>query len=225
MTEETPVPNTAVPSLDQQDLPEPRIHETALVEDGVTIGRGSSVWDSVHVRHGAKIGRKCIVGEKSYVAYDVEIDDLVKINASVYICAQVRIGRGSMISAHTVFTNDRFPRACDPDLEDLQTSDPTEETLWTNVEQGVTIGANATIGPGLTLGAFSMIGMGSVVTRSVPPHALVTGSPARIRGLVCRCGEPVCKVSAGEELPAGEHACPRCERVTVWPQPSTQNRG
>ena len=67
-----------------------RIHPTALIEDAVQIGDGTSIWDSVHVRGPATIGRDCIVGEKSYIAYDVTIADRVKINAYVYICAMCR---------------------------------------------------------------------------------------------------------------------------------------
>lgn len=203
-------------ALDDQKLPPPRIHPTALVEPEVVLGNGTSVWDSVHIRRGARIGRKCIVGEKTYIAYDVTIGDLVKLNASVYVCAQVTIADGVMIAAHTVFTNDRFPRACDPDLNDLLSSDPNEETLWTRVGRGSTIGANCTIGPGLTLGEFCMVGMGSVVTRDVPPHGLVIGNPARLIGLVCRCGEPVAKFSATEPPRAGEHTCHRCRRVVSF---------
>jgi len=202
--------------IDEGSLPAPRVHETALVEDGVTIGNGSSIWDNVHIRRGARIGRGCIVGEKTYIAYDVEIGDLVKLNAAVYVCAQVKIEDGCMISAHTVFTNDLFPRSCDPDLNELQTSDPTEETLWTTVRRGTTIGANATIGPGMTLGEFSMIGMGSVVTRPVPAHGLVMGNPARLVGLVCRCGLPVARFTPGDEPAAGEFGCNRCDRVVRW---------
>ena len=133
------------------------------------------------------------MGEKSYVAYDVVIGNFVKINASVYICAQVTIEDFCMISAHTVFTNDRFPRAGNRALTGLETSDVTDETLATRVARGTTIGANATIGPGVTLGEFSMVGMGSVVTRSIAPHALVIGNPARQAGWVCICGHPIQK--------------------------------
>jgi acetyltransferase-like isoleucine patch superfamily enzyme len=179
-----------------------RIHPTALVEDGVTIGDGTSVWDNVHVRGpGTTIGRRCIVGEKTYIAYGVVIGDLVKINAFVYICNAVTIEDGVMISAGTTFTNDRYPRATTSDLSDLRPSEPDEHTLPTVVRAGTTIGARATIGPGITLGRFSMVGMASVVTRDVPDFHLVVGHPARSVALLCRCGEPFARASPEGRFP------------------------
>lgn len=191
-----------------------RIHPTAIVEADVRIGSGTSVWDNVHVRRGAHLGRDCIVGEKTYVAYDVRIGDLVKLNACVYVCAGVTIEDGVMVAAHTVFTNDRFPRATDPDVKTAATSAPTDATLQTTVRRGATIGANCTIGPGLELGTFCMVGMGSVVTDDVPAHALVLGNPARLVGVVCRCGEVVAR-AVGGAVPVGVHRC-RCGRAVAW---------
>ncbi len=149
------------------------------------------MWDSVHIRGpGTTIGQDCIIGEKSYVAYGVAIADRVKINAFVYICTGVTIEDGVMISAGTTFTNDRYPRATTPDLTKLRPSDPDEHTLPTIVRAGTTIGARATIGPGIELGRFSMVGMAAAVTRSVPDFHLVVGHPARTVAAVCRCGEP-----------------------------------
>lgn len=165
-----------------------RIHPTAIIEDGVTLGDGTSVWDNVHIRHGASLGDECIVGEKSYIAYDVKIGNRVKINAMVYICAEVTIEDGVMISAGTTFTNDRFPRATFPDLKSLRPSEPDEHTLATLVREGATIGAGCIIGNDLEIGRWAMIGMGSVVTRSVSDFHLVLGSPARSVGAVCKCG-------------------------------------
>ena len=165
-----------------------RIHPTAIIEEGVRIGKGSSVWDNVHIRHGASLGEECIVGEKSYIAYDVKIGNRVKINAMVYICAAVTIEDGVMISASTTFTNDRFPRATFPDLKKLRPSEPDEHTLPTLVREGATIGAGCIIGNDLEIGRWAMVGMGSVVTRSVPDFHLVIGSPARSVGAVCKCG-------------------------------------
>jgi UDP-2-acetamido-3-amino-2,3-dideoxy-glucuronate N-acetyltransferase len=192
-----------------------RVHPTALVEEGVSLGDGVAVWDNVHIRRGARIGRGCIVGEKTYIAYDVVVGDLCKLNACVYVCAGVTLEAGVMVAAHVVFTNDLHPRAADPELTALQTSAPTAATLATVVRRGATIGANSTIGPGLELGAFCMVGMGSVVTADVPSHGLVVGNPARLVGAVCRCGEVVARAAFGT-VPHGEHAC-RCGRTVVWP--------
>lgn len=165
-----------------------RIHPTAIIEDGVTFGDGTSVWDNVHIRHGASIGDECIIGEKTYIAYDVNIGNRVKINAMVYICTAVTIEDGVMISASTTFTNDRFPRATFPDLKSLRPSEPDEHTLPTLVREGATIGAGCIIGNDLEIGRWAMVGMGSVVTKSVPDFHLVLGSPARSIGAVCKCG-------------------------------------
>jgi hypothetical protein len=109
-----------------------------------------------------------------------------------------------------VFTNDKFPRAFPPSLSGLASSAVNEETLPTLVKRGVTIGANATIGPGITLGEFAMIGMGSVVTKDVPPHALVHGNPARVRGYVCACGPFLGETETIERT--GIVTCERCGR-------------
>src|SRR5512134_4198968 len=108
-----------------------RIHPTALVEEGVEIGDGTSVWDLVHIRAPASIGRNCIIGEKTYIAYGVEIGDRVKINAFVYVCNAVTIETGVMIAAGTIFTNDLYPRATTPDLAGLRSSAVDEHTLPT----------------------------------------------------------------------------------------------
>lgn len=188
------------------------IHPTALIEDGVTIGEGTSVWDNVHIRGPAKIGRECIVGEKTYVAYGVEIGDRVKINAFVYVCTGVKIEDGAMIAAGTIFTNDRFPRAATPDLGALRASQPDETTLPTRVRRGATIGARSVIGCDLEIGRFAMVGMGSVVTGSVADFHLVLGHPARSVGAVCRCGEPIARWPPGLPPARQDAACPGCSR-------------
>ena len=189
-----------------------RVHPTANVEDGVAIGNGTSIWDGVHVRRGARIGEHCIVGEKSYIAYDVVVGNYCKINAMVYLCAGVTLEDGVMVSAGTVFTNDRFPRAATPELRALRSSDPDERTLPTLVREGATIGANATIGSGLTIGRFAMIGMGSVVTRSVGDFHLAIGLPARCVAYVCRCGLPLAKASRETQALRAELSCAECGR-------------
>ena len=191
----------------------PRIHPTAIVEDGVDIGAGTSIWDNVHVRGPATIGRDCIIGEKTYVAYGVRIGNYVKVNAQAYLCTGVTLEDRVFVAAGVVFTNDRFPRAFADGHEGLAPSEPNEETLETIVRTGATIGARAVIGPGLEIGAYAMVGMGAIVAADVPPHALVFGSPARVRGWVCVCGTPLSRSGEAEPARAVEpRRCDRCGR-------------
>lgn len=187
-----------------------RIHPTAIVEDGVQIGEGTAVWDNVHIRHSTVIGEECIIGEKTYVAYGVKIGHRVKINAMVYICNAVTIEDGVMISAGTIFTNDRFPRATTSDLKMLRSSEPDEHTLPTHVREGATIGAGSTIGNDLVIGRFAMIGMGSLVTKSVPDFHLAIGHPAKSVGLVCRCGLLLMRFGDARISNQGEVECDDC---------------
>lgn len=186
------------------------IHPTAIIEDDVTIGSGTAIWDNVHIRHGSTLGDECIVGEKTYIAYDVVIGSRVKINAMVYICNAVTIEDGVMISAGTIFTNDRFPRAATVDLRSLRPSEPDEHTLPTLVRHGATIGAGSVIGNDLTIGRFAMIGMGSLVTRDVADFHLALGHPARPVGCVCRCGQLLLRFSETPESTT-EVRCRSCQ--------------
>ncbi len=188
-----------------------RIHPTAIIESGVNIGEGSSVWDNVHIRRDAAIGEQCIIGEKTYIAYEVRIGNRCKLNSFVYVCNAVTIEDGVMISAGTIFTNDRFPRATTPDLKELRGSEPDEHTLPTLVKEGATIGAGCIIGNDLEIGRWAMIGMGSVVTKSIPDFALALGNPARVVGAVCKCGQLLCRFS--DNNPSELHfTCTACQR-------------
>jgi acetyltransferase-like isoleucine patch superfamily enzyme len=187
-----------------------RVHPTAIIEDGVEIGDGTSVWDNVHIRHSTRIGEQCIIGGKTYIAYGVRIGNRVKINAFVYVCNAVTIEDGVMVSAGTIFTNDRFPRATTPDLKRLRPSEPDEHTLPTFVREGATIGAGCTIGSDLEIGRFAMIGMGSVVTRSVPAFHLALGSPAVSVGCVCRCGQLLVRFKEPASIAPDKIACGAC---------------
>lgn len=186
------------------------VHPTAMIEDGVVLGEGTAVWDGVHIRRDASVGRECIIGEKTYIAYGVRIGDRVKINAFVYVCNAVTIEDGVMVSARVTFTNDRFPRATTPDLARLRPSEPDEHTRPTLVREGATIGAAATIGNDLEIGRWAMVGMGALVTRSVPDFHLVVGAPARSVGCVCRCGEPFLRFPPDRPAAIADAACPAC---------------
>lgn len=192
----------------------PTIHPTADVEDGVTVGAGTALWDNVHVRGpNTSIGQDCIIGEKTYLAYGVVVGDRCKINAMAYLPTGVTLEDGVMVGAGVIFTNDRFPRATTADLTLLRSSEADEDTERTLVRDGATIGAGAVIGPGVRIGRFAMVGAGAVVTRPVPDFTLVAGNPARTIGGVCRCGPPFVRVQAGETLPDGGYTCAGCGRA------------
>lgn len=187
-----------------------RIHSTAIIEQDVHIGQRSAIWDHVHIRCRTKLGNECIVGEKTHIAYDVRIGNRVKLNAFVYVCTGVTIEDGVMISAGTVFTNDRTPRATTPDLMQLRTSAPDEHTRPTLVREGATIGARCVIGSDLAIGRFAMIGMGSVVTKSIPDFHLAIGHPAKSVGCVCRCGDVLMRFDGTVPAQPVERRCSSC---------------
>jgi UDP-2-acetamido-3-amino-2,3-dideoxy-glucuronate N-acetyltransferase len=166
-----------------------RIHPTALIESQVEIGDGTSVWDHVHIRSSSSLGEQCIVGEKTYIASGVRVGHRVKINPLVYIARAVTIEDGVLVGAGTIFTSEISPRATTPDLKLLRSPNDEEPPLPTLVREGATIGASCTIGSNLVIGRFAMIGMGSLVTKSVPDFHLALGHPATSAGCVCRCGQ------------------------------------
>lgn len=186
------------------------IHPTAEVEEGAVVGPGTAVWAHAHLRAGAVVGADGIVGEKTYIAGEARIGDRVKLNAMVYVCAGVTLEDGVMVAAGAVFTNDRHPRAATNDLTALLPSEPDDDTLATTVGRGATIGAGAVVAGGIEIGEFAMVGMGAVVTRSVPAHALVVGNPARQLAWLCRCGRPVARTAVGSPSRPGRRHCDAC---------------
>ena len=194
-----------------------RVHPTADVESDVEIGDESSVWNRAQIRTGARIGREVIVGRDAFVDEGVVIGDRVKIQNGALIYHGVTIGNGVFIGPGAILTNDRHPRAVTA-TGDLARADDWTVTP-TVLHDGCSIGAGAVVVAGCDIGAYAMVGAGSVVTRSVPPHALVVGNPARRLGWVCTCGERLATAD-GASAPA-EHqryagnamlACTQCGR-------------
>ncbi|MFQ6102251.1 MAG: acyltransferase [Anaerolineae bacterium] len=192
-----------------------RIHPTADVSPEAYIGEGTSIWHQVQIREGAHLGRNCIVGKGAYIDFDVQIGDNVKIQNYVSVYHGVTIEDGVFVGPHVCFTNDKRPRAVNPDGS-LKEADGwmLGETL---VREGAAIGANSTIVCGITIGRWAMVGAGSAVTRDVPDYGLAWGNPARLHGFVCPCGERLSEEqgSRGAEGRRGRGEgvvlrCPKC---------------
>jgi UDP-2-acetamido-3-amino-2,3-dideoxy-glucuronate N-acetyltransferase len=177
---------------------DPYIHPTAIVEDDVVIGPGTSVWHHGHVRRGAVIGSGCTLGKNVFVDAGVRIGDGVKIQNNVSVYAGVTIDDDVFVGPSAVFTNDLHPRAFAVDWS----------VTPTVVHRGASIGANATIVCGVHIGGLALIGSGAVVTRSVAAHQLVLGNPARPCGWVCTCGRTVPTADGSE--PSPDVICTAC---------------
>jgi len=180
-------------------------HPSAYIDEPCEIGAGTRIWHFCHVMPGARIGRNCTLGQNVFVAGGVVVGDNVKIQNNVSVYTGVELEDDVFCGPSCVFTNVVNPRSQSVRREQYQR---------TVVRRGATIGANATIGPGVVLGTFCMVGMGSVVTSDVPPHALVVGNPARVVGVVCRCGQVVARAPQGA-FAAGEFRC-ACGRLVRW---------
>jgi acetyltransferase-like isoleucine patch superfamily enzyme len=154
------------------------IHLTANVSDAAKIGEGTKVWINVQIRENAEIGTECILSKDVYIDHAVKIGNRCKIQNSVSVYNGVTIEDEVFVGPNVAFTNDKVPRAFNAEWKITPTL----------VQRGASIGANATVICGIKIGNYAMVASGSVVTKTVPSHALVMGNPARIVGYVCQCG-------------------------------------
>jgi len=178
-----------------------RIHETADVQSRA-IGEGTQIWQSVVVLPGARIGREVNLNAHCFVENDVVIGDRVTVKSGVYLWDGVRLDDDVFVGPNVTFTNDKFPRS----------KHRPERFLTTHVEAGASIGGGAVLLPGITVGRGAMVGAGAVVTKSVPPNAIVYGSPARITGYVQNTS--IAQAPFTRELPPGDGS-PTVVRVGV----------
>lgn len=155
------------------------------------IGKGSRIWAFAHVLPGARIGSDCNVCDHVFIENDVVVGDRVTIKCGVQLWDGLRIEDDVFIGPNVTFTNDRFPRS----------KRYPDEFSQTVVAIGASIGANATILPGLRIGQYAMVGAGAVVTRSIPPYAIVVGNPARIVGYVNDPTESAAAQSSQDHFP------------------------
>lgn len=159
-------------------------HESAYVDEGAKVGRGTRIWHFCHAMAGAEIGEECTLGQNVFVAQGVRVGRECKIQNNVSLYEGVVLEDHVFVGPSAVFTNVRTPRADFP-------RNRSEGYLRTLVKRGATIGANATIVCGVIIGEWAFVAAGAVVTKDVPPYALVAGVPARVVGYACECGVPL----------------------------------
>ncbi len=156
------------------------VHESAYVDENVEIGKGSKIWHFSHILKNVKIGENCVIGQNVMIGPNVKIGNRVKIQNNVSVYEGVELEDDVFCGPSMVFTNVINPRAF------IERKHEFKRTL---VKRGATIGANATIVCGVTIGEYSLVAAGAVVTKDVPPYALVAGVPAKQIGWVCKCGK------------------------------------
>jgi UDP-2-acetamido-3-amino-2,3-dideoxy-glucuronate N-acetyltransferase len=166
--------------------PSARVHATADLEPDVIIGPGTSIWHRAQVRTGASIGADCVVGRDAFIDEGVTIGDRVKIQNAALVYHGVTVEDGVFIGPGAILTNDRYPRAITSTGDLARAAD--WEVMPITLREGASVGAGAVVVAGVDVGRFAMVGAGAVVTRTVPNHALVVGSPAHRIGWVCACG-------------------------------------
>lgn len=176
------------------------VHQSSYVDDNVEIGEGTKIWHFSHVQSGARIGRKCVLGQNVNVGNNVKIGDFVKIQNNVSVYEGVTLEDYVFCGPSMVFTNVPVPRGKYPQVR-------AAFYIPTVVKEGASLGANSTIVCGHTIGRHAFIGAGAVVTMDVPDYALVVGNPARIVGWMSEAGE---KLKFDE---AGLATCPRSGRT------------
>jgi UDP-2-acetamido-3-amino-2,3-dideoxy-glucuronate N-acetyltransferase len=174
----------------------PFIHEKALVETD-NVGEGTRIWAFAHIQKSVVIGTNCNVGDHSFIEEGVTIGNNVTIKNGVSLWKYVHVADNVFLGPNAVLTNDLTPRSRAAEWAPVET--------W--IEEGVSIGANATIVCGVRLGSRCFIGAGAVVTSDVRPHELVYGNPGRFGGWVCFCAQPL---KRDRNL---VQTCDRCKRT------------
>lgn len=175
-------------------------HETAVVDEGATIGDDTKIWHFCHVMSGSKIGDRCSLGQNVFVANGVVLGNNVKIQNNVSLYEGVTCADDVFLGPSMVFTNIKNPRS------GVVRKGQYTQTL---LNKGVSIGANATIVCGINLGKYAFVGAGTVVTKEVPPYALIVGNPARQIGWMSEYGH---RLNFDEE---GNATCPESGQTYI----------
>ena len=174
------------------------VHESSYIDEPCEIGTGTKIWHFSHIMANSVIGERCNIGQNVVVSPKCVIGNNVKIQNNVSVYTGVILEDDVFCGPSMVFTNVYNPRS------HVERKDEYRQTL---VKKGATIGANATVVCGHTLGSYCFIGAGAVVTRDVPDYAVVYGSPAKVKGWACECGE-LLKMKSDET--DEQQSCGRC---------------
>jgi len=167
-------------------------HETAVIDEGASIGGGSKIWHFAHICPESRIGERCSFGQNTMVAPGVTVGNNVKVQNNVAIYTGTTVEDDVFLGPSCVLTNVTNPRS------QVVRRGLYEETL---IRRGATIGANATIVCGITLGRYAFIAAGAVVTGDVPDYGFIVGVPGRLRGYMSRHGHPLTfRMEGGEEI-------------------------
>lgn len=180
---------------------EPRIVDSADVSDHAQIGDGSSVWHLAQIREDAVLGENCVIGRGAYIGQGVQMGDNCKVQNYALVYEPAKLADGVFIGPAVVLTNDHYPRAINPDGTLKSASD--WEQVGVTIETGAAIGARSVCVAPVTIGAWALVAAGAVVTKDVPPHAIVAGVPAVQKGWVGHAGVKL--EAAGE----GMWKCPQ----------------
>lgn len=179
------------------------VHESSYVDDNVEIDEGTKIWHFSHVQGGTRVGKNCSMGQNVNIGNNVIIGNNVKIQNNVSVYEGVELEDYVFCGPSMVFTNIMNPRSEFPQRG-------TEYYLKTLVKKSASLGANSTIVCGHTVGKYAFVGAGSVVTRDVPDYAMVFGTPAKIKGWVCACGNRL--AFQADSTSSGEDSCTKCGR-------------
>ena len=172
------------------------VHPTAVVDEGVEIGKGTKIWHFTHIMSGVRMGENCIIGQNVFIGSGAILGNHIKVQNNVSIYDGVILEDDVFCGPSMVFTNVFNPRSF------ISRKKEFRKTL---VRRGATLGANVTIVCGNSIGQYAFIGAGSVVTKDVPDYALVYGNPGRVRGWVCQCAQEIA-------FRSGKAVCKACRK-------------
>ena len=198
-----------------------RIDATADVASDVGIGSGTTIGTRSRLEAGVQVGADCVIGREVFIDEGVVLGDRVQVQHRALLYRGAVVGTGVLIGPGAILTTDRYPRAVNSTGELALAAD--RPVIPTTLADGCTIGAGAVVVAGVAIGSWATVGAGAVVTRDVPNHALVVGSPARRIGWVCACGARLVD-SKGDPMAAepGRYAahqeliCPSCGRTYAY---------